>query len=223
MKNYKFLTLIVVLGLAFTSCKTALNVPLVQPKQQLFGQERMEFIGFKNLPPKNKTLENFGMQLERAHIAVNRQDFYMGVYSFQELEVYKSSMRYVSFVDIEKISSTYNDGINDNPSLTTWGWFMAGFTVFTLPMVYVPMIVCGNKDYCQLSVNLKCKLYVYDTEKKEIVLTTPIDYQWAETYKGQYLHKNTNRDAINDSNQARIYNELLDYYARAYNFIETLQ
>lgn len=223
MKNYKFLTLIVVLGLAFTSCKTALNVPLVQPKQQLFGQERMEFIGFKNLPPKNKTLENFGMQLERAHIAVNRQDFYMGVYSFQELEVYKSSMRYVSFVDIEKISSTYNDGINDNPSLTTWGWFMAGFTVFTLPMVYVPMIVCGNKDYCQLSVNLKCKLYVYDTVKKEIVLTTPIDYQWAETYKGQYTHKDTDRDAINDSNQARIYNELLDYYARAYNFIETLK
>ena len=223
MKNYKFLTLIVVLGLAFTSCKTALNVPLVQPKQQLFGQERMEFIGFKNLPPKNKTLENFGMQLERAHIAVNRQDFYMGVYSFQELEVYKSSMRYVSFVDIEKISSTYNDGINDNPSLTTWGWFMAGFTVFTLPMVYVPMIVCGNKDYCQLSVNLKCKLYVYDTVKKEIVLTTPIDYQWAETDKGQYTHKDTDRDAINDSNQARIYNELLDYYARAYNFIETLK
>ena len=110
MKNYKFLTLIVVLGLTFSSCKTALNVPLTQPKQQLFGQERMEFIGFKNLPPKNKTLENFGMQLERAHIAVNRQDFYMGVYSFQELEVYKSSMRYVSFVDIEKISSTYNDG-----------------------------------------------------------------------------------------------------------------
>ena len=223
MKNYKFLTLIVVLGLTFSSCKTALNVPLTQPKQQLFGQERMEFIGFKNLPPKNKTLEDFGMQLERAHIAVNRQDFYMGVYSFQELEVYKSSMRYVSFVDIEKISSTYNDGINDNPSLTTWGWFMAGFTVFTLPMVYVPMIVCGNKDYCQLSVNLKCKLYVYDTVKKEIVLTTPIDYQWAETYKGQYLHKDSTRDAINDSNQARIYNELLDYYARAYNFIETLK
>lgn len=223
MKNYKFLSLLVVLGLALSSCKTALNVPLVQQKSQLFGKEKFEFIGFKNLPTKNTTLKDFGVELERAHIAVNRQDFYMGVYSFQELKEYKSTMRYVSFVDIEQISSTYNDGVNDNNSLYLWGWFTAGFTVFTLFPVYVPMICCADKNECELSVRLKCKLYVYDTVKQEIVLTSPIDYKWSEIYKGQYSHKNTDQDAISDSNQARIYNELLDHYARAYNYIETLE
>ena len=223
MKNYKFIPILVIMSLAFSSCKTALNVPLVQKRQQLFGQERMEFIGFKNLPAKNKALADFGIELERAHIAVNRQDFYMGVYSFQELEVYKASMRYVSFVDIEQISSTYNDGINDNNSLRTWGWFTAGFTVFTLFPVYIPMICCADKNECQLVVHLKCKLYVYDTVKKEIVLTSPIDFHWAEIYKGQYLHKDTDQEAINESNQARIYNELLDHYVRAYNYLTTLE
>ena len=63
----------------------------------------------------------------------------------------------------------------------------------------------------------------YDTVKKEIVLTTPIDYKWSEIYKGQYSHKDTDRDAINDSNQARMYNELLNQYARAYEYIATLE
>ena len=223
MKNYKFLSLLLLLCLALSSCKTALNVPLVQQKSQSFGKEKFEFIGFKNLPTKNKVLNDFGVELERAHIAVNRQDFYMGVYSFQELEVYKSTMRYVSFVDVEQISSTYNDGVSDNNGLAVGGWLVAGFTVFTLFPVYVPMICCADKNECELSVRLKCKLYVYDTVKKEIVLTTPIDYKWSEIYKGQYSHKDTDRDAINDSNQARMCNELLNQYARAYEYIATLE
>ena len=163
------------------------------------------------------------MELERAHIAVNRQDFYMGVYSLQELEVYRSTLRYVSFLDIETISSTYNDNIKYNNNLYGWGWIVAGITLFTLPMVYIPMICCAHKNYCQLAVNLKCKLYVYDTVKKEIVITSPIDYYWSEVYKGQYRHKDTNRSAINESGKARIYNELLDYYVRAYNYVEALE
>ena len=154
MKNYKFLSLLLVLCLALSRCMTALNVPLVQQKSQSFGKEKFEFIGFKNLPTKNKVLNDFGVELERAHIAVNRQDFYMGVYSFQELEVYKSTMRYVSFVDVEQISSTYNDGVSDNNGLAVGGWLVAGFTVFTLFPVYVPMICCADKNECELSVRL---------------------------------------------------------------------
>ena len=98
MKTIKKIAILFVSISILSSCSTALQgVQPVTRTQSHFGRENMEFIGFKNMKRGDVLLKDFGAELERRHIAVNRQKFYMGVYSLQELEIYKSSMRYIKF------------------------------------------------------------------------------------------------------------------------------
>lgn len=223
MKTIKKIAILFVSIFLLSSCSTALQgVQPVARTQSHFGQENMEFIGFKNMRRGDILLKDFGIELERRHIAVNRQKFYMGVFSLQELEIYKSSMRYITFVDVIKQSYTKNDAISYNDALDVCGWVIAGITCFALFPVYVPMLCAANGNDCQIILNGEYYLYVYDTVKKEIVLTTPLEIKKQDIYKGQYAHKDTDQEAVNDRYRNLLYNALLDTYSNAYNFVKNI-
>lgn len=221
MRNIKTFMAIAIIAMAFASCSTPLKVAEVKPvMEKPYEKENMEFIGFKNANRNQALIKDFGAELERRHIALNRQDFYMGVYSLQELETYKSTMRYISFVDISRLRNVWNDNVYDKDGLELGGWIIAGVTCFTLFPVYIPMICASHKNYCQLDVSCVCTLHVYDTLKKEIVLSFPIEINDSQVLKGQYSHKSTDRDAVTRRTQNMIYNDLLKYFDRAYTFIK---
>ncbi len=224
MKTTKFYFILLLCGIAlFTSCSTALQgIQSIPRQQQQFGKENMEFIGFKNISRNNVMLRDFGTELERSHIAINKQNFYMGIFSLQELETYKSTMRYVTFVDVIKHSYTKNDMIEHKPGLEIVGWVVAGLTCFTLFPVYLPMICSAGGNACQINLNCEYQLYVYDTVKKEVVLTTPIEIKQSDLYRGQFGHKETDKAAVNERYKNILFNTLLENYANAYNFVKNI-
>ncbi len=222
MKKFKIIISILLLLPIITSCHTALEVALVEPiATKSYEKASMEFIGFKNSNRNRMIFKNFGAELERRNIAVNRQDFYMGMYSLQDLETYKSSMRYVSFIDIAQLYDGWDDSVHDSNGLTIGGWIVAGVTCFTLFPVYVPMLCAANKNYCKLELLCNCTLYVYDTEKKELVLSLPIEFHDTQVLKGQYSHKKTDRLAVKKRSQTLLYNDLLKYFEKASDFIQS--
>ena len=223
MKIIKITFILFVSIFLLSACSTALQgVQPVTRTQSNFGQENMEFIGFKNIKRGNILLKDFGIELERRHIAVNRQNFYMGVYSLQELEIYKSSMRYITFIDVIKQSYTKNDAVSYNSALDLCGWLVAGITCFTLFPVYVPILCAANGNDCQIILNGEYHLYVYDTVNKEIILSLPLEVKEHDIYRGQYGHKDTNKEAVNNRYRNLLYNALLDVYSNAYNFVKNI-
>ncbi len=222
MRNIKLIIAILLFVPLVTSCHTALTVASVEPAAiKNYGKANMEFIGFKNTNRNKTLLKDFGAELERRNIAINRQNFYMGVYSFQELETYKPTMRYVTFVDISRLYDSWDDGIYDSDGLEVGAWLVAGITCFTLFPVYGPMFAAADKNYCKLDLLCHCTLHVYDTQKDEIVLSIPIEFQDTQILKGQYSHKKTDRDAVKRRSQTLLYNSLLPYFDRAYTFIKS--
>lgn len=213
--------IVLIATILLTSCHTALQVAQY-PVNTLHhvNSENMEFIGFKNLNRNNLFSKDYGVELERARIAVNKQNYYMGIYSLQELATYKSEKRYVAFVDVVKHQYSYNDGIEDNEGLAIGGWFIAGFTCFGLFPVYIPMILCADKNTCLMTLYGSYVLYLYDTEKKEVALALPMEINVQEKYTGQYLHKETNKTAVQERYRNMLYNLWNEYFMKAYRFLE---
>ena len=82
------------------------------------------------------------------------------------------------------------------------------------------MICCADKDVCQITLNGSYVLYVYDTENKEVALTLPMEINVQERYKGQYLHKETNKQAVQERYRNMLFNLWNEYFEKAYRFIE---
>ena len=219
MKRFLYLTL---LALLFSSCHTAISVAKVERQMPEKSAPNMEFIGLKNMHKNNSMFKDLGPDLERANIALNKQNFYMGLFSLQELETYKSSMRYITFVDVVRHSYNHSDAIHDRPDLQYAGWFIAGVTVFTLFPVYVPLLCAADKNECQITLKGEYILYVYDTKKKKIVFNSPIEISESDLYTGQYSHKETDQKAVNEHYKNILYNTLLEHYANAYDYVKKL-
>lgn len=217
--------LIALVSIALSACKmTALVVPVEDRVEHgNFGTEQMEFIGFKNVNKNNIFVKTYGQELERSHLAINKQDYYMGIYSFQELASYKSSKRYVAFIDVIKHQYSYNDAIADKPGLAVGGWIVAGITCFTLFPVYVPMICCSHKNECQMTLNGDYVLYLYDTKTNEVALSVPMNINISERYEGQYLNDATNKTAVQDRYRTMLFNLWNENFVKAYRFIEDLK
>lgn len=173
--------ILLLLGVAllFASCQSEMQV--VDPIEP-FGLEEsakpldMEFIGFKagdgqwddgsrihwgqmkTTPP----IRNFGSELQNAGIATDKSDVYVGVYSFEELQKYKSKNRYVTYVEIPDFQMKYtlkNLGAKD-------GGVILCMTVFLLPIGAIMAATPAKTDmYFKSSANI----YVYDTQTLELV------------------------------------------------------
>ena len=77
----KRLFYLAVAAILLSSCQTALHVTSVQRNSPTMTSPNMEFIGLKNMNKNNPMFKEFGSDLERANIALNRQNFYMGMFS----------------------------------------------------------------------------------------------------------------------------------------------
>ncbi len=215
-------------ALSLSSCKTALQFTNnVQRRSFGFGHEPMEFLGFKNsyttdseFLDKKPFFAAFGNKIEGYNIAVNRSDFYTGVYSFSEMERYHATRRYVSFIEVLKHQDSYNDMIGEKKGLRIGGAIVAGITVFTLFPVYLPMLLCADGNECLLSLHGEYKLYVYDTEAREIVYANLFRIDDEVRCKGQYAHKKTDKEAVKEYTETVFFNALRDEYERAYLYLE---
>ncbi len=222
---------IVVLMVCMTSCQTALKLTLPSKptvSYQDYGKGMIEFIGFKGTYTKENiknvpVFANYGRQLEAKGIAIDRSDFYLGIYSLQELYMYKGEKRYVAFVDVLKYQNTYNDNVGYRSGLALTGWMIAGLTCFTLFPVYVPMVCAANSNECTLNYNVECVLYIYDTESKQIVLRTPYTAEYNVKAEGQYMHKDTDRGAITEYQNALFWSKTDEAFRNAERYLSSHQ
>ena len=198
MKRLFYLAVVAIL---FSSCHTALQVASVQRNSTTMASPNMEFIGLKNMNKNNPMFKEFGSDLERANIALNKQNFY---------------------VDIVRHTYSHSDAVHDNPDMELAGWMIGGITVFTLIPVYVPLICAADKNDCQITLKGEYVLYVYDTKKKEVVFTSPFEINENDIYTGQYSHKNTDQKAVNERYKNILYNTFMAQYTQAYNYVNTL-
>lgn len=218
----------------FTSCSTALKitssdiVPLkTNPVNAYKTDGLIEFIGFKNSFTtqgatffKNYSYFNaFGQLLEASNIAINRCDFYTGVYSFQEFAMYKSSQRYISYVDV----ISHEDLYNDNYAVRS-GMYITGtvLTCIGIIPIGIPLMVCANPNKSMLQIKGEYKLYVYDTKKQEFVYAHPFVLEESKTFKGKYLNSKTDYNLTNQWSRNIVSNAFLDAYNNAYRFLDNL-
>lgn len=170
-------------------CASFISCSSIEPKQSkldttdnMFGNELMEFIGFKNLSSTVSLplLDKVGAVLEKGNIAVDRSKFWLGIYSFAELELYKSTKRYISFVQVNKFYiNTYSP---QKPDLAMAGALLTGFML--LP-IGIPMIAAAMPNKTIISFDVEFVINVYDAQKKEIALSRAFVYQVKDIYKGR--------------------------------------
>ena len=139
------LLLTVVLASCATSITVAKQVDSYEIESVNTGKPIMEFIGYKGdsniLSTTSETknsfgkvltvmspfdqwkainqtdaLRNMGTTLQNKNIAIDKSFAYFGIYSLQELELYKSQSRYVTFIEVAKNQYT----INDNGNSKNW-------------------------------------------------------------------------------------------------------
>ena len=192
MKTNKLLT-IFALSAFLCGCAVPVRISKIERKPVKMQQTNMEFIGFKNLDKNNIMFATFAQELEKSNIADNRQNYYLGNYSLQDLQLYQSKKRYVTF--IESIKSSY--GHRD--------------------------IVVNKKDGTEISYVGLFTLYVYDTIDKSIVWTKTVKINEIDTYEGSYYHKDTDFSGIDAHYRNIVFNTIIDKYVEAYNFVNTLQ
>lgn len=134
MKNSNFIAVLSSACIVLSSCATAIKTPsveLTKIETEVNSQPTMDFIGFKidsntlsttsdddtvlsefaqaKAIKDTKSLRNLGFNLESARIAQDNSSAYFGIYSLQELALYKSSHRYATFVEVAQSKFLWDD------------------------------------------------------------------------------------------------------------------
>lgn len=208
--------------LCLASCHTPLQVTTVERNTPKVEKPNMEFLGFKNIKRNNIMLRDFGAELDKTNIAINRQDYYLGSFSLTELESYSSSQRYVTFVDVIRQSYSHNDALNDNYSMWQAGVYIASLTFGTLFPVYVPLLCAWDKNDCEISIAGEYTIVVYDTQEHKIILSVPFEVDVKDDYKGQYGHKKTDTRSVDTHYKNILYNSFVEQYLQVYNHLNAL-
>ena len=78
----------------------------------LWGRDAYVFMseyGQAKAISNTKSLRQLGYNLESNGVAKNKSDSYFGIYSLQEMELYKSDSRYVTFVEVAQSMLNFKD------------------------------------------------------------------------------------------------------------------
>lgn len=144
-KNFYVSFILIILVLSLSSCATSITVAKQVDSYKIESATNnnpvMEFIGYKGdsnilsttsssygkeltvMSPfdqwkainQTDSLRNMGMTLQNKNIAIDKSFAYFGIYSLQELELYKAQSRYVSFIEVAKNQYVIEDnGTNKN-------------------------------------------------------------------------------------------------------------
>ena len=156
---------------------------------------------------------------QAAGIAVDESKAYFGIYSFQELEAYKSKKRYVTFVEISNFSLTYKDNYESGSRIA--GAALLGLIV-TAP-IGIPLL--SQPYYTTMYCRANCNIYVYDTVSRTIIYNSSgndeLDIRHSDTFKGIWWKTpEMEKDEIRDYYGMIIANEVLEKYQRVAAFLK---
>ena len=192
---------------------------------------------FKN----ESSLKQLGSILEKNNIAYDKSFAYFGIYSLQELELYKSQKRFITFVQVNKNKL---DGEIKDPGF--WPGYVSYFLGLGLlggtgPFLGNPYYASSIKPFVVASgllmvgglavMAIPCssdlkfigeyEIYVYDTLNKEIVYKSAITVNRSDKFSGSYFHKDTDIDAVNEYYATFAYNAILEKYGEVSKFIRS--
>lgn len=192
----------------------------------------------------NTCLKKVGSVLQDANVAYDQSFAYFGIYSLQELELYKSKKRFVTFIEVNKhrLGGTVKDpgsipgaiiaGSGFGLAIGGGSWMLmdednkvglqkpgkvllfSGLGIGTLGSLLMMMPATT-----ELSFVGEYQIYVYDTEKKEIVYKVPVSISEKDKFKGSYFNENTNKNAVDEYYATLVYNALLEKYNLVDQFI----
>lgn len=219
------LLLVCLLGCTLTSCQSPIKFENDLDSyrfEEEYSEPDMEFIGFKSGDAAwgdsikadwqslkdTQSIRAFGSTLQYAGVAIDTSNSYFGIYSFQEIKEYKNKKRYISFVELPDFSLTY--AVKEGHKLV--GAALVGL-VITAPIGLLIMAVPPTTTmYLKSSANI----YVYDSEKQEIVFKKNIIVNDTKEFKGNWVETPENaRGEIWDYFAQKLANGLLNGYEDA--------
>lgn len=180
-----------------------------------------------------KGLGNLGQNLESVKLANNKAHSFLGNFSLQELELYKSDSRYVTFVEVAKNDFKYHDngatklpfGLSGAGLAATSIGFLGGAIppTFMKPTFYilsalhaggaVPFLIAAFKpSKTKVSFDGAYNVYVYDTQAKSLIAKDTVSLTWKKTFKGSYMYDKESKDALENYVGQEIYNVLVKKY-----------
>lgn len=146
-------------------------------------------------------LRQLGSELEQSKIANNKSDAYFGIYSLQELELYKTNSRYVTFVEVAKNKLNYNSNEKTGTVLASVG---AGFLGGGLPILGLGLRYENNDD-----------------KEKLLIRKDAVTVNLHESFSGSYSYDESSKDIVHEYISKNIANELLKKYEELNKWIRT--
>ncbi|WP_191013755.1 hypothetical protein [Treponema zioleckii] len=208
----------------YTGCQTEMALENSEKPMELpsdFSVPDMEFIGFKGNGNfgqltnkdiegilKTKAFSRMGGDLQNAGIAVDQREAYFGIYSLQEIETYKNTKRYVTFVDMSDFSLTYKDNYMSGSRVA--GQVLTGL-VITAP---IGVILWAQPYKTELHLEATCKIIVYDAQTKTVKGTRNVYVNRSDTYKGIWWKTSqAGKEKIYNNYGTVLANEILKEYS----------
>lgn len=186
-----------------------------------------------------KSLRQLGYNLENSRIANNKSDSYFGIYSLQEMELYKSDSRYVTFVEVAESKLDYKDnkgsknlfaGIGGGlvaggaPLVAVGGVYKNYEYVSDLAQSYITsggicmvaglpfLIVALLPTKTKINFTGLYNIYLYDTQTKSLIRKETVSVNCSEDFKGSYTYDESSKEIVRDYISQNVYNALLRKY-----------
>lgn len=192
------------------------------------------------------SLKKLGYILENHGIANDMSSTYFGIYSLQEMELYKSKNRYVTFVEVAQSKLYCNE---NNTSKNVLDGLSAGFLTAGIPLdilggvwnssiddhtvgnIYLGMgIACtAIGAICLVPALLPTRtkidftgvynVYLYDTQTKAIIRKDAVSVKVNEKFTGSYSKDEQSKGIVHDYISRHISNAILQKYEELNNWL----
>lgn len=193
------------------------------------------------------SLKNLGSNLENSGIAIDKSDAYFGIYSLQEMELYKTDNRYVTFVEVARSKFDYNDNKDMKYTLggIGGGLMLGGFPFcmyalddgyqkavkdrfavmggLTMGMGGIISLIALTPSKTTITYEGIYNIYIYDTVKKSLIRKQSCSVNFKEDFKGLYTMNESSKNIVHDYIAKRVYNELMSNYNTIINWLVTLE
>lgn len=225
MRKMYFLLLAGV-AVLFSACMSPIKVDETVEMMDVEGSSEipdMEFIGFKadanmlgsstfsywQSMKKSTGIRNLGSKLQVAGIAVDESYSYFGIYSFQELEVYKNKKRYITFVEISDYSLTYSTDESAPWRICCYA------SVVCLPIGFMNY---HTDTHSKLTANI----YVYDTKTRSITYKDAVVIDEKNKWSGLWTQSSdVERDKLFDYYGTKASNQILERYMKVKEMVRS--
>lgn len=180
------------------------------------------------------SLRQLGNTLEVNGVATNKSDSYFGIYSLQELELYKTNNRYVTFIEIAKNKL---DCFNNTEGLSTLGGmgagsilggfglfamgksgyteasnFYKGFGIGTIIIGGIFSLFALTPSKTRVEFEGLYNIYIYDTKTKSLIRKEVVTVNCTEEFTGSYDYDDRSKEIVREYISQNISNSLLKKY-----------